>query len=119
MLGSSRDIGHSCDDAPMVHTGALSVNPIVGHMCVMARDDPHLRLRIPEALKDQIAASAVANNRSMNAEIVSRLERSFDLDSTVGELEEGQSDHERRLESIESVVADICERMGWGSPRFR
>lgn len=31
-------------------------------------------LRFPEGLRDQIKASAEANNRSMNAEIVARLE---------------------------------------------
>jgi len=46
-------------------------------MCVMARDDPHFRLRIPADLKEKIEVFAKANNRSINAEIVSRLEGSF------------------------------------------
>ena len=46
-------------------------------MCVMARDDPHFRLRIPADLKEKVEAFAKANNRSINAEIVSRLEGSF------------------------------------------
>lgn len=40
----------------------------------MAKDDPHFRLRIPAELKAEIEASAAANNRSINAEIVSRLQ---------------------------------------------
>lgn len=40
----------------------------------MAKDDPHFRLRIPADLKDEIEAAAKENNRSINAEIVSRLE---------------------------------------------
>lgn len=47
-------------------------------MCVMARDDPHFRLRIPEALRNRIANAAFDNHRSLNAEIVARLEASFD-----------------------------------------
>jgi hypothetical protein len=39
----------------------------------MARIDPQFRLRMPEPLHDNIKASADANGRSMNAEIVSRL----------------------------------------------
>ncbi len=36
-------------------------------------------VRFPDGMRDQIAEAAKANNRSMNAEIVSRLERSFEL----------------------------------------
>ena len=34
-------------------------------------------LRLPDGMRDAIAASAKANNRSMNAEIILRLENSF------------------------------------------
>lgn len=40
----------------------------------MPRDDLHFRLRIPADLKASIEASAKANNRSMTAEIVNRLQ---------------------------------------------
>ena len=43
----------------------------------MAREDLHFKLRIPEALKRRIAAASRANERSMTAEIVARLEASF------------------------------------------
>ncbi len=43
----------------------------------MARIDPKFMLRLPVQLRDQVQAAASANNRSMNAEIVSRLEASF------------------------------------------
>lgn len=45
----------------------------------MARDDPQMNVRLPSDLKDRIERSARNNNRSMNAEIVTRLEESFDL----------------------------------------
>jgi hypothetical protein len=45
----------------------------------MSREDLHFRLRIPEQLKKRVEASAASNERSMTAEIVDRLERSFDL----------------------------------------
>lgn len=35
-------------------------------------------LRLPEGMRDRIAESAKANNRSMNAEIVARLESSYE-----------------------------------------
>lgn len=43
----------------------------------MAREDLHFRLRIPELLKNQIEAAAEQNSRSMTAEIVARIEESF------------------------------------------
>jgi hypothetical protein len=35
-------------------------------------------LRFPEGMRDRIADAAKSNNRSMNAEVVSRLQNSFD-----------------------------------------
>lgn len=43
----------------------------------MSRDDPQLRIRLPIELKEKIEVSAKENNRSMNAEIVQRLERTY------------------------------------------
>lgn len=44
----------------------------------MPKDDLHFRLRIPDDLKAQVEAAAVENNRSITAEIISRLRESFD-----------------------------------------
>ncbi len=35
-------------------------------------------LRMPEGMRDRIRAAAEENNRSMNAEVVARLQKSFD-----------------------------------------
>lgn len=43
--------------------------------------DPQHNIRIPIELKTKIAESAKAHNRSMNADIVARLEKSFETDS--------------------------------------
>lgn len=45
----------------------------------MARDDLHFRLRIPEDLKLKVEEAAKDSHRSMTAEIIARLERSFSL----------------------------------------
>ena len=39
-------------------------------------------LRLPDRMRDQIANAAKANNRSMNAEVVSRLQNSFEKSET-------------------------------------
>ncbi|HCQ2654864.1 TPA: Arc family DNA-binding protein, partial [Escherichia coli] len=43
----------------------------------MSREDPQLRIRLPVEVKEKIEISAKANKRSMNAEIVQRLDTSF------------------------------------------
>lgn len=43
----------------------------------MSREDPQLRIRLPTELKEKVELSAKENNRSMNAEIVQRLERTY------------------------------------------
>lgn len=44
----------------------------------MSRQDPQFKLRMTEELRDQIAEAAKASNRSMNAEIIARLDASFE-----------------------------------------
>jgi predicted DNA-binding protein len=43
----------------------------------MARTDPQTNIRLPLGLKERLGAAARANTRTMNAEIVNRLEASF------------------------------------------
>lgn len=52
----------------------------------MSREDPQLRIRLPIELKEKVEEAARANNRSMNAEIVQRLEGSFFGDMPIDEL---------------------------------
>ena len=53
------------------------------------RDSPKFMLRLPDGMRDSISTAATTNNRSMNAEIVARLELSFDerkIDGHIAEL---------------------------------
>lgn len=59
------------------HRDMLAVNGLVWHRDFMAREDPKFMLRLPGDMRDRIAEAAKANNRSMNAEIVARLEATF------------------------------------------
>lgn len=43
----------------------------------MAFDDPHFRLRIPSELRDRLRSAAAESRRSINAEIIARLEATF------------------------------------------
>lgn len=46
------------------------------------RDDPRHNLRLPPELKAKLGHAAIDNGRSMNAEILARLEDSFAPDAT-------------------------------------
>jgi hypothetical protein len=43
----------------------------------MSREDPQFKLRLPAELKTRIDEMAAANHRSINAEIIARLESTF------------------------------------------
>ncbi|TRO14108.1 Arc family DNA-binding protein [Ectopseudomonas mendocina] len=47
----------------------------------MSRKDPQFNLRIPELLRDKVMEAAKANKRSATAEIIARLEASFDREA--------------------------------------
>lgn len=43
----------------------------------MSREDPQLKIRLPLELKEKIIQSAADHGRSINSEVVARLEESF------------------------------------------
>jgi hypothetical protein len=49
-------------------------------------DTSHLRLRYPKALRRRLAHAAKAKDRSMNSEIIFRLEQSFLMDELDAEM---------------------------------
>ena len=50
------------------------------------KQPPSYPLRMPQELRERLTEAAKANNRSMNAEIVARLERSFTAGEEIEEL---------------------------------
>ncbi len=70
----------------------------------MAREDAQMKLRLPEVLKAWIAKSAETNGRSMNAEIVSRLESAMGIEEEYGDVRELIGDLSRDLEEIGGKV---------------
>lgn len=72
-------------------------------MATPKQTDPQYKLRMPAGLKERIELAAQANNRSMNAEIVSRLEASFSLMLFTGEAKEKGIEIESLLHKIEML----------------
>jgi hypothetical protein len=64
----------------------------------MAREDAQLKIRLAEDLKEAIEAVAMANGRTINAEVVARLEASF-------EPTEREKDLRAQLDSANDAVA--------------
>ncbi len=58
-------------------------------------------LRLPDGMRDRIKAAAEANNRSMNAEIVARLDESLNREASALMIAGEKLNH----------VADMMERM--------
>lgn len=93
----------------------------------MAKQEDFVRytVRVPQELYAKLQASAGA--RSVNAEIVERLARSFELDDEIQglqsslaemreELDSLSRDTDKRLDRVESRVWELLERAGVYDP---
>lgn len=70
----------------------------------MSRTDPPLKIRLPQALKDKVKLASETARRSLNSEIIERLERTFAQDEMAGVPDFTASD---RLETLEKRVDAI------------
>jgi hypothetical protein len=91
----------------------------------MARKDQELRpvmTRIPEGLRRQLERAAVRNGRSMNAEIISRLEHSFTAPKLAAEVAFGvtnahlarDQEFASRLKHIEELLTRLLPQQSGG-----
>lgn len=84
----------------------------------MAREDAQLKLRLSEELKALVTEAAKANGRSVNAEIVHRLEQTFGgeekLWSAIGEFEDTVPEMKEKLEELEAKVDKMWRNFGGG-----
>jgi hypothetical protein len=83
-----------------------------------AKDQDKFVLRMPDGLRDRLKAVAEENNRSMNAEIVDRIEKSFLVDTLTtknAELEGRASTLEMMLSESQTRAAEFHKRADEGS----
>lgn len=69
----------------------------------MSREDPQTKLRLPPELKARIEQSAKEHNRSMNADMVARLEKSFE--------DSGDSDAAQNMRLMYEETKAMLERI--------
>lgn len=68
----------------------------------MARTDPQVNFRIPAELKDKLDNAAKENGRTITAELILRLEMTFEQDDQVSELVE-------RINKLEDDIHGLNE----------
>lgn len=68
----------------------------------MARTDPQVNFRMPQALRDDLERSSRLNNRTLSAEIVARLQQSFNIQPSDEALKARLEAAEKTIESHES-----------------
>ena len=69
----------------------------------MSREDPQLKIRLPLELKEKITQSAADHGRSINSEVVTRLEESFEPEVRVSETLEFQLMMHSYLEQAKQI----------------
>lgn len=75
---------------------------------------PQYNLRWPEELRQKVAQSAKDHNRSMNADIVARLEESFEKED-IAEFDKGFvlqviENQQNQIDQLQKMVKDLMNR---------
>tara|TARA_R110001606_G_scaffold68797_1_gene157168 strand:- start:12715 stop:12978 length:264 start_codon:yes stop_codon:yes gene_type:complete len=81
----------------------------------MSRSDPQFNLRIPAELRDKVAEAASENRRSATAEIIARLEESFQSpiglpDTTADQMKNVLESQQRLNSAMESILRQLDSR---------
>lgn len=72
----------------------------------MARNDPQMNLRVPVELKEKVEKAAFENGRTITAEAVYRLEKSFESEispSDSYEFSRLQDLHQKQMQEIKAL----------------
>ena len=78
-----------------------------------ARDISPVGVRMQPELRDRLAEAAAANNRSLSAEIVARVEKSFEAADEWANALENIDDALSRIEALERSVGDLQHHAGF------
>lgn len=73
-----------------------------------SREHDKFVVRLPEGLRPEIAAVARLNHRSMNGEIINRLQRTLILEQLLERQSDLVTQLLRRIDALESKEASPC-----------
>lgn len=82
----------------------------------MSREDPQLKIRLPLELKEKITQSAADHGRSINSEVVARLEESFEPELKVSETLEFQLmmqsylDQAQQIKELKTMLEQLLKK---------
>lgn len=82
----------------------------------MSRTDPQVNFRMPSELKAKLEETAAQHKRSTTAELIARLETTFELDDVMAEMRAG--DHRGAVDMLLSVTADNDRMTASGEQTF-
>lgn len=68
---------------------------------------PRVTFRFADSLRSRLEKAAKVNNRSVNAEVVARLEASLEQDDFLTSLPDEIADHEARIADLERRMEDM------------
>lgn len=79
---------------------------------VMAREYSQVNFRIPTKLKEKIEESASTNDRSITAELVARLEQSFEHqeNSDVAQLKQQIERMDQTIKTLATTLQSVANR---------
>ena len=82
----------------------------------MARTDPQVNFRIPAELKDKLDDAAKENGRTLTAELILRLEMTFEHDDQVQDLLSRVEELENKSKWLEKNLLDVMQHVGLYDP---
>lgn len=89
-----------------IEKGSIMTNNTVG------RGSDQFSLRFPDGMRDELKEVAKANGRSMNAEIIARLEDYNDSQSnsnSLVEIRQTLNKHDEKLDTLADMLGRLCE----------
>ena len=78
----------------------------------VGRGSDQVKLRLPDGMRDELKEAAKANGRSMNAEIIAKLQDYTDSPSnsnSLDELRQTLNKHGEKLDKLADMLGRVCE----------
>ncbi|KQQ77225.1 Arc family DNA-binding protein [Acinetobacter sp. Leaf130] len=82
----------------------------------MARTDPQVNFRIPAELKDKLDDAAKENGRTLTAELILRLEMTFEHDDQVQDLQGRVDQLDKDVDWLKKNLLDVMQDAGLYDP---